>query len=70
MFGDKRSSERQGRRISEKALFFLALFFGAIGIYLGMFLFRHKTKKWYFVWGIPLLVVVNLYLLFKFLIIL
>jgi len=64
MLGDKRRSERQGRRVSENTLFLLALFGGAIGIYLGMFLFRHKTKKWYFVWGIPLLIAVNIYSVF------
>lgn len=61
---DKSRSRTNKRRISEKSLFFLALFGGALGIYLGMFLFRHKTKKWYFAWIIPLLLALNLYLFF------
>ncbi len=62
MFWDKRMSQLGKRRISEKALFFLALFFGGLGIYFGMFIFRHKTQKWYFVVGIPLIIALNIYL--------
>ena len=31
----------------------LPLLGGSIGALLGMRTFRHKTKHWYFVWGIP-----------------
>lgn len=54
-------------RTPEGLIFFLATIFGSVGVALGMVLFRHKTKKWYFVIGIPLLMVQNLatlYLLF------
>lgn len=61
---DKENSRRGTDRISEGALFFWAAFFGGIGIYLGMFTTRHKIKKWYFYFGIPLMVVQNLCLLF------
>jgi uncharacterized membrane protein YsdA (DUF1294 family) len=40
-------------------LFFLAAAFGSIGVYAGMFVFRHKTRKWYFLIGIPLLIAQN-----------
>lgn len=63
MFLDKEKARQNVSRISEKVLFFWALCFGALGIYLGMFVFRHKTKKWYFVLIIPILAFVNLYLL-------
>ena len=66
---DKNRSRRGKERISEGALLFWAVFFGGIGIYLGMFTLRHKTKKWYFYFGIPLMVVQNLcflFLLYKF----
>ena len=66
---DKNRSRRGKERISEGALLFWAVFFGGIGIYLGMFTLRHKTKKWYFYFGIPLIVVQNLcflFLLYKF----
>ena len=37
----------------EKTLFLLPLLGGSIGALLGMRGFHHKTKHWYFVWGIP-----------------
>lgn len=46
-------------RVSEGMLFFLAIFFGGLGIYLGMFTFHHKTRKWYFYFGIPLILIQN-----------
>lgn len=62
MFLDKKKAELKAERISEKTLFILAILFGGIGIYFGMFLFHHKTKKWYFVVLIPLIIALNLYL--------
>jgi uncharacterized membrane protein YsdA (DUF1294 family) len=58
------SANRNARRIPEKTLFTLALLFGASGIYLGMLTFRHKTRKWYFQIGTPLLIAVNLVTLY------
>ncbi|MBP7060669.1 MAG: DUF1294 domain-containing protein [Candidatus Moranbacteria bacterium] len=64
MLWDKTQSRRSGaERISEGMLFFLAACFGSIGVLLGMFAFRHKTSKWYFLIGIPLLIAENLALL-------
>ena len=61
MLWDKMQSTQKGReRISEGMLFFLAAMFGSIGIYAGMILVRHKTRKWYFIIGIPALIVQNL----------
>ena len=34
-------------------LFLLPLLGGSLGALLGMRAFHHKTKHWYFVWGIP-----------------
>ncbi len=60
MFLDKAKSKRVGaERISEGMLFFLATIFGSIGVYAGMFAFRHKSRKWYFLIGIPLLILQN-----------
>jgi uncharacterized membrane protein YsdA (DUF1294 family) len=56
------------KRIPEGLIFFLATIFGSLGVYLGMFIFRHKTRKWYFQFGIPLLIFQNLatiYLVWK-----
>ena len=60
MAHDKRQARRNGRRVSEKTLFLAAGLFGAFGGTLGMFLFRHKTKHWYFVWGFALLAIVDI----------
>lgn len=54
-----KSTHRGAERISEGTLFFMAAAFGAIGVYLGMFAFRHKTQKWYFLIGIPLIILQN-----------
>ena len=60
MLSDKVKSTKPGvTRISEGMLFFLATAFGSLGVYAGMFAFRHKTQKWYFLIGIPLLVIQN-----------
>ena len=50
---DKRKARRGAWRIPEKTLFLLPLLGGSVGALLGMKVFRHKTKHWYFVWGIP-----------------
>mgnify|MGYP005610736211 FL=1 len=61
MLWDKMESRKSGaERISEGMLFFLATIGGSIGIYLGMFMFRHKTRKWYFLIGIPILIFENI----------
>lgn len=50
---DKAKAKRGTRRISEKALFLPALLGGSVGSILGMRLFRHKTRHWYFRFGLP-----------------
>ena len=50
---DKRRARKGKWRVPEKTLFLLPLLGGSIGALLGMRVFRHKTKHWYFVWGIP-----------------
>jgi len=71
MFLDKvKSRKNNAERISEGMLFFMATAFGSVGVYVGMFAFRHKTQKWYFILGIPLLILQNsafLYLAYSFL---
>ena len=50
---DKRRARKGKWRVPEKTLFLLPLLGGRIGALLGMRVFHHKTKHWYFVWGIP-----------------
>ena len=54
---DKRRARRGAWRISEKALFLPAVLGGSLGSIVGMRTFRHKTKHWYFVAGMPLILV-------------
>jgi len=62
MWSDKRQALRGNgqKRAPEGFIFFLAACFGSIGVYAGMLAFRHKTKKWYFQIGIPVLILQNL----------
>ena len=54
MSSDKRRAIGRQRRWPEIRLFTLAFFGGAAGMWLGMYLFRHKTKHMKFVILIPL----------------
>lgn len=56
---DKLFAKKDMRRIPEKTLFILAALLGAAGAWAGMRIFRHKTKHASFVYGIPLLALVN-----------
>ena len=59
MWHDKRCAKKNKRRVPEKILFLSAALFGAFGGTLGMFVFRHKTKHWYFMVFFPLLMVLQ-----------
>ena len=54
---DKRQAIKHKQRVPERDLFLLALVGGVGGIYLGMYLFRHKTLKMKFVLGIPIILI-------------
>ncbi|MCI9406620.1 MAG: DUF1294 domain-containing protein [Oscillospiraceae bacterium] len=61
LFGVDKARAKKGRwRIPEKVLLGAALFGGAPGCLAGMYLFRHKTRRWYFRWGIPLTLLLQL----------
>ena len=57
MWSDKRRARLHWWRIPEKVLFGVSLLGGSAGTWAGMYLFRHKTKHWYFVVGMPLILV-------------
>ena len=60
---DKDRAKRGAWRIPEKTLFACALLGGSLGTTLGMTHFRHKTKHWYFKYGMPLILVVQVLLI-------
>ena len=57
---DKSRAKRRKWRIPEATLFLVAVIGGSIGSIAGMYLFRHKTKHWYFVVGMPVILVLQL----------
>lgn len=60
MYVDKRKAILNKYRISEKTLFILAMLGGGIGIYIGMYTFRHKTQHLKFSVGIPVIIIINI----------
>lgn len=61
---DKKKAKRGQWRIPEKTLLGVAVIGGSAGAILGMFLFRHKTKHWYFRYGLPAILIVQLALVY------
>ncbi|MCB2290003.1 DUF1294 domain-containing protein [Clostridium sp. CS001] len=66
MYSDKKKSRRGKWRTPENTLFAIAVAYGALGIFMGMRLFRHKTKHNKFVIGIPLILIVEVFIFFKY----
>ena len=60
MGNDKRRARKNAFRIPEATLFAVAIVGGSLGCILGMFLFRHKTKHWYFLFGLPIILLIQL----------
>ena len=56
---DKGRARRGQWRVSEKALFLPAILGGSVGAVLGMRLFHHKTRHWYFRYGLPALLLLQ-----------
>ena len=57
---DKSKARKRSWRIPESTLFVLALIGGSIGSIVGMHLFRHKTKHWYFLYGMPAILIIQI----------
>lgn len=57
---DKAKAKRHAWRIPEKVLFLVSLLGGSIGTWAGMYIFRHKTKHWYFVVGMPAILILQI----------
>lgn len=56
---DKRKAIRHAWRIPEARLFCVALLGGSLGCLMGMYTFRHKTRHWYFVVGMPVILMIQ-----------
>ena len=56
---DKRRARRGEWRIPERTLFLLALLGGSLGAVCGMFAFHHKTRHWYFRYGLPAILLLH-----------
>ena len=54
---DKYKAKKGKWRTPEKTLFSITLLGGGIGTTAGMYHFRHKTKKMYFIIGLPTITV-------------
>ena len=63
---DNHKAKKHAWRIPEKMLFLASLVGGSIGTWAGMYVFRHKTKHWYFVIGMPLILVLHVVLILHF----
>lgn len=63
---DKYKAIKDEWRIPERTLFIIAILGGSLGSWVGMYTFHHKTKHWYFVLGMPLILIIEAYLYYKF----
>ena len=60
MAADKKKAKNNSWRIKESTLFLVSLLGGSLGTLIGMYAFRHKTKHWYFVLGMPLILLLHI----------
>lgn len=60
---DKHKAKAKKWRIPEKTLFAVSLLGGSVGTLCGMYFFRHKTKHWYFVLGMPVILILHIFFL-------
>jgi uncharacterized membrane protein YsdA (DUF1294 family) len=65
MYYDKANARKHKRRVPEKTLFLLSLVWGSLGIFLGMYIFRHKTKHPSFVLGVPAIMFLQIFITLK-----
>lgn len=59
---DKWKARKHAWRVPEATLFIIALIGGSAGCILGMHLFHHKTRHWYFLYGMPLILLLQILL--------
>ena len=59
-FVDKLKAIANAWRIPEKVLVILSIIGGAFGGLLATYTLRHKTKHWYFVYGMPMILILQI----------
>lgn len=57
---DKKKAQEGKWRTKEATLFSIAILFGGVGSMLGMWIFRHKTKHWYFAVFFPIFALIDI----------
>jgi uncharacterized membrane protein YsdA (DUF1294 family) len=61
LMGHDKRCARQGKwRVPEKTLFLVTACFGGLGGVLGMKVFHHKTRHWYFKVVFPVLLIIQI----------
>lgn len=61
MYGiDKSAAIKQKQRIPNKVLLGMAVIGGSAGALAGMYMFRHKTKKWYYTMTVPVILIIQI----------
>ena len=68
MFIDKRKAQKSKWRIQEKTLLYITLLGGGIGSIVGMYTFRHKTQKYRFTIGFPVIIIIEIVFIIYFII--
>lgn len=59
---DKRKAKKHSFRIPEKVLLTLSFLGGSLGTLIAMHCFHHKTQKTIFKVGVPLLLIINIFM--------
>ena len=63
MGADKKRARENRWRIPERTLLLLAAAGGSAGVAMGMLSFRHKTRHWKFILGVPAILLIQAALL-------
>lgn len=65
LFGlDKWFAKKKKNRVRNSTLLGFSILGGSIGALFGMYLFRHKTQTWYYVYGVPVIFIVQIFLFY------
>jgi len=62
VYDKKVAKQCWNRRVDEAAFFVLAIVGGAVGIFTGMLIMHHKTRKLRFMLGIPLIICIQVFI--------